>query len=221
MHQERVEGELIDIRWQPRVTRTHRCSPRDPRDRHTSPGNAVSTPTRVAWTARVLVLAGLVTGCGLTPATHQQTTPEPTVASPNVTATPSGATVLPVRTFPIAGAAGCDAIGVDNPVFGRLNGDVAQATEPVWLDDPDGRHISIVWPDGFKAVFKPQPSLVDGDGTAVANKGDTVLLQVGKAAATGTVDDPYYADGILLAGPQMDVDDYSGATYTGCLSRKR
>jgi hypothetical protein len=132
---------------------------------------------------------------------------------------------LAVRTFPaiteINGTQiGCDAIGVDHPVFGHLAGD---RTDPsvVWLVSPDRQRLEVLWPSGFFARFDPVVALHDRDRHLVANAGDGVLLQVPRAAARGTLDWPYLATGLTLAGPDVDpVDDSVRASYTGCYARR-
>lgn len=143
--------------------------------------------------------------------------PEATVAAPStaVAASPSAAPATPptaspseappagtaLRTFPIWEAADCDAIGVDNPVIGRLEGDPEDPQEPVWLMREDGTRLSVVWPAGFSVRFEPDATLYNELGRVVARAGDAVTLnQVSIAEATGTFEDPYYAAGILFDG---------------------
>lgn len=130
-------------------------------------------------------------------------TPLPTSA-PSVTAQPSVAPVV-LRTFPVAppdaqGERSCDAIGVDDPVVGILDGDAALLEDPVWLSAPDGGKLSIVWPAGFTARFSPAVVLYDDRGVVVARAGDTISLQWNRSTAAGSFDDPYYASGMLLQG---------------------
>jgi hypothetical protein len=115
--------------------------------------------------------------------------------------------VASLRTFPTLPThdangveRGCDAIGVEDPVTGAFEGDAADPREPVWLRAPDGRRISIVWPAGFTVRFTPAARLLNEHQEPVAAGGDNVTLQVPRAAASGTFEDPYYATGILLGG---------------------
>jgi hypothetical protein len=134
--------------------------------------------------------------------------------------------VFAVRTFtvwkeqngvPVA----CDTIGVDNPVFGHLDGDPGNLQEPVWLDAPDGTRLSIVWPEGFTAVLTGGGlAITDETGAIAIRAGDAVELQVSRASAAGTFDDPYYASGILIAGQFTPQDLAHGITFQGCYPRK-
>ena len=134
-------------------------------------------------------------------------TPLPTstaAPAPSSTAQPSVTPVV-LRTFPVAppdaqGVRSCDAIGVDNPVIGILEGDTAQGDDPVWLRAPDGHKLSIIWPTGFTASFTPAVVLYDDRGAVAARAGDTITLQRDVSTASGSFNDPYYASGILLGG---------------------
>ncbi len=90
--------------------------------------------------------------------------PSPTLTSgtsapPSPAPSPTASSaVLTLRTFPVWHEENgipveCDAIGVDNPVFGHLEGDPGRPQEPVWLRASDGTRFSIVWPEGFTAVI--------------------------------------------------------------------
>jgi hypothetical protein len=105
-----------------------------------------------------------------------------------------------LRTYPTRPDATCDAIGIDDPVTGRLEGDPADTAEPVWLRAADGRRLSVVWPEGFSVAFVPDVELRNEAGATVAGSGDTVVLGVGFASAEGTFDEPYLAEGIMLDG---------------------
>lgn len=84
---------------------------------------------------------------------------------------------------------------------GRLEGDPADPLEPVWLIDGDGRRLSIVWPEGFRVRFEPAATLYDAAGRVAARAGDIVTFgQVSRDEASGSVDDPYYAAGIVFDG---------------------
>ena len=107
-----------------------------------------------------------------------------------------------------------------DPVFGHLAGALPiDSPDPIWLEAPDGTHLSIVWPDGFALEFEPTPVIYDQSGAVVARLGDAVMLQVPRTAAAGTYEDPYFADGILLAGSFTQDDVSSGIAYQGCFPR--
>jgi hypothetical protein len=94
----------------------------------------------------------------------------------------------------------CDAIGVDDPVTGRLTGSPADPLEPAWLTSDAGARLSIVWPQGFSIEFAPGASLRNEDAEIVAAADDLVELQVPRRSAAGTFADPYVASGILFGG---------------------
>ncbi|HEU4674051.1 MAG TPA: hypothetical protein VFS32_14260 [Candidatus Limnocylindrales bacterium] len=134
---------------------------------------------------------------------------------------PSGQEVA-LRTFPWNRApdAGCDTIGVDDPVYGHLDGSLdATRPDPLWLAAPDGRRLAIVWPDGFSVWFDPKPTVYDQNGAVFARTGDAVMLQVSRSAAKGTHADPYVAAGILLAGTFSRDDLSAGIRAQGCYPR--
>ena len=110
-----------------------------------------------------------------------------------------GGRVPSLRTFPSWSGGACDAIGILDPVSGNLSGD-ARSREVAWLETESGEHLSIIWPEGFKAVFDPGVTLVDGHGSLVAHAGDRIRLQVEWGSAQGTFEDPYYAIGIMSVG---------------------
>lgn len=142
--------------------------------------------------------------------------PEATVAAPRTavaaspaapatppTASPSDAPSagMALRTFPTWEGADCDAMAIDDPVIGRLEGDPEDPQEPVWLSRADGTRLSIVWPAGFSVRFEPEATLYDEQGSVVARAGESVKLnQVSLTEATGSFEDPYYAAGILFDG---------------------
>lgn len=136
---------------------------------------------------------------------------ESPLATPDIAPSPVVATP---RTFAWADEidgvpTGCDTIGVTDPVYGTLDGDASvPGGDAVWLVSPDGQRTSIVWPEGFEARFEPEPSLHDETGRLVAARGHTVMLQVERSVAAGTFEDPYYASGILLAGPTYTPDTF-------------
>ena len=141
------------------------------------------------------------------------------IPSPTAEASASGdlqtdATPLP-RTFPLAVSDGCDTFGVDNPVIGELRGDPADP-ELIWLETPNGKRLTIVWPAGFAIVFEPRLRLIQADGSLVAREGDTIVLQVSRDDAAGSRADPYIATGIMLAGKGLSLDSLDAATFQGC-----
>ena len=93
----------------------------------------------------------------------------------------------------------CTLFGIaPHGVEGTLEGQ-AGAHEPIWLQDPNGTHLSVVWPEGFTVRFAPGAELFSDKGYAVAYAGDLVELpQVSYGQATGTYDDPYIAAGIFF-----------------------
>jgi hypothetical protein len=66
----------------------------------------------------------------------------------------------------------------------RLRGDRA-ADPPVWVEDAQGKKMSVLWPNGFSARFDPDLSLIGADGRVIARSGD--LLDLGG----GQVDPSY------------------------------
>ena len=85
-------------------------------------------------------------------------------------------------------------------VEGTLRGD-GFAQEPVWLEAADGRHLSVVWPQGFTVQFEPGAVLYDEKQQHFASAGEHVAFtQVAWDSAAGTFEDPYYAAGLLVGG---------------------
>jgi hypothetical protein len=66
----------------------------------------------------------------------------------------------------------------------RLRGDGA-AKPPVWVEDPQGKRFTVIWPNGFSARFDPKLVLLGSGGGVVARDGD--LLDLGG----GQVDPAY------------------------------
>jgi hypothetical protein len=97
----------------------------------------------------------------------------------------------------------CAAFGLTNPVAGILEGQAgarqAGAREPVWLRADDGRHLSVVWPEGFTLQFAPDAAIYTDRGTLVGRAGDRIVLgQTRPGDAAGTFDDPYFASGLVF-----------------------
>lgn len=111
-----------------------------------------------------------------------------------------------LRTFTLA--RGSDGALVLCPAYAvaphALEGTVevlAGAKEPIWLQADDGRHLSIVWPDGFTVRVVPDGALFNEKGVEVVHAGvRTELGQTRESDATGTYDDPYIAAGLLYGG---------------------
>lgn len=167
----------------------------------------------------LLSVAVVVIGCGqVTPTGSGEwavpATSTPAASTPAATASAPGVQVT-IRTFPV-GPGSCDSLGVDDPVYGRLDGSAAEPEDPVWLVAVDGTRMSIVWPTGFVAEFDPGLSLRTDGGELVGRQGTAVMFQVGRAEAAGTFDDPYYASGYLVAG-EFPPDDWPAEpAFAGC-----
>jgi hypothetical protein len=99
---------------------------------------------------------------------------------------------------PDGSSVACAAFGLTNPVAGILDGQ-AGARDPVWLRAADGRHLSVVWPEGFTLQFAPDAAIYTDRGTLVGRAGDQIVLgQTRPGDATGTFDDPYFASGLVF-----------------------
>ena len=111
-----------------------------------------------------------------------------------------------LRTFTLARAS--DGAPVLCPAYAvaphALEGTVEVETgakEPIWLKSDDGRHLSIVWPEGFTVRVVPDGALFNEKGVEVVHAGvRTELGQTRESDATGTYDDPYIAAGLLYGG---------------------
>ncbi len=111
-------------------------------------------------------------------------------------------------------------MGVDNPVFGHLEGGATfSVDEPVWLASPDGTILRVLWPAGFELYFEPEATVYDETGALFASAGDAVMAQVSRASAAGSYEDPYYLEGILLAGSFTPDDLSTGIRVQGCYPR--
>jgi hypothetical protein len=113
---------------------------------------------------------------------------------------------------------GCDSVGVADPVVGRVAGSAADPSD-VWLVTQGDRRVEVVWPAGFTARFDERVELIDDQGSHVAFAGDVFYMQVPSSSAAGTADDPYFATGLLAAGPDFDLQRPSEAPWTGCYGR--
>lgn len=85
-----------------------------------------------------------------------------------------------LRTFsvirPDGAPVACSAFGLVNPVIGTLEGNPSFSSETVWLQAPDGRRLSVVWPGGFSVRFEPSAAIYNEKGTVVARAGQRVAL---------------------------------------------
>ena len=141
---------------------------------------------RVAWlTAMTLCwLAIVLAGCG---GTSEIRTGGGGLRTFTVVHGPNGEPVL------------CNASAVaPHGLQGTFRGD-AGAAEPVWLEAADGRHMSVIWPEGFAVRFLPDAVLYTERGVAVLRAGDQIELgQVSEGSAKGTFEDPYVAAGLAF-----------------------
>jgi hypothetical protein len=103
-----------------------------------------------------------------------------------------------LRTFHWAHDVLCSAAAAARPVTGVLRGQ--QGTkELIWIEDPSGHHLSVLWPDGFSVGFAPTAELRDDTGALIARDGDVLTLtQTNLDMAAGTFDDPYLASGLSV-----------------------
>ncbi len=94
----------------------------------------------------------------------------------------------------------CGVLGVRPLEPGRWHPEgQAGAREPVWLQAGDGRHLSVVLPDGFSVRFEPDNALYTEKGKLVGRAGDRIVLgQTRPSDAAGTFDDPYFASGLIF-----------------------
>lgn len=145
------------------------------------------------WLAALVVgiLVVAIAGCAAAP----RQTPPPGVIIPG--------TILTFRTArPIDGApVVCPAFAAANPVVGVFEGDQTRSSQVAWLRGPDGREITVAWPDEFSIGFEPDAVLYNERAQAVARHGQPVeLSQVGVGEHAGTLTDPYLAVGIVFDG---------------------
>lgn len=144
--------------------------------------------------AGVLVLGLLIAGCAAAP---RQTPPPPR----------DGLLIPgPILTFPFTREVDgvpvvCPAFAAADPVLGVFEGDQTRSSQVAWLRAPDGRQLSVAWPQGFTVRFEPDAVLYDETGRAVARHGQPVeLAQVSVGEHAGTLTDPYIADGLVFDG---------------------
>src|SRR5450759_4576960 len=103
-----------------------------------------------------------------------------------------------LRTFTWAHDVLCSLAAATRPVTGVLRGQPG-AKEPVWIEDPAGRHLSVIWPEGFSVVFAPSAELRDDTGAMIARDGDALTLtQTNIDMAAGSFEDPYIASGLSV-----------------------
>jgi len=119
---------------------------------------------------------------------------------PTITTDASGLRTFKVVRNPDGSQPPCAAFGLADPVIGTLEGKPG-ATDPVWLVADDGRHLSVVWPEGFKLRFEPEATIITDRGTVVAQApGRMTLAQTRWSDAAGAFDDPYFASGLVFGG---------------------
>lgn len=104
-----------------------------------------------------------------------------------------------LRTFSVVETingvpATCGAAFAARPhVEGRLAGDPKARPDPVWLVDPGGTHLSMIWPEGFTLQFAPLATLLDENGNIKAQAGDWIELNQSAKDHAGSYQDPYIA----------------------------
>jgi hypothetical protein len=141
--------------------------------------------------AATLLVAVAIAGCAAVP----RETPPPGAIIPG--------TILTFRTArPIDGAPVlCNAAAAANPVRGVFEGDPARSSQVAWLRGPDGRQITVAWPDEFSVGFEPDVILYNERAQPVARQGQLVELgQVNVGDHAGTLVDPYLAVGLVFDG---------------------
>jgi hypothetical protein len=155
-------------------------------------GHAANEVLTLGSVASRLALATLVAGCA-------QAAPVTRSATSTITQQSDG-----LRTFSIHRESdgrptdACPFFGLVAPLSGILRVDRQARTEPVWLD-VDGRHASIVWPEGFTLRFEPDGLVYDDHGTAIGRDGSSLRFdQVSPTDHDGTSADPYIASGLLF-----------------------
>ena len=124
-------------------------------------------------------------------------------AAPRQTPPPGEIIPGPILTFPFVRGVttACPAFAAVNPVRGVFEGDPTRSSQVAWLRAPDGRQLTVAWPEGFTVRFEPSAVLYNERGVAVAKHGQAVELgQVNVEEHTGTLLDPYFASGIVFDG---------------------
>ncbi|HYO41982.1 MAG TPA: hypothetical protein VES19_02180 [Candidatus Limnocylindrales bacterium] len=92
-------------------------------------------------------------------------------------------------TGPTIGA--CNAFSLPEAVHGTLRV-AADGMGTASLEGPDGRRLTVTWPDGFAVRMTSEPALFDEAGRRVAGEGE--LIKMGTTllgSAAGTLEDPY------------------------------
>lgn len=146
---------------------------------------------RVAGRISIVLLVVAIAGCAAIP----RQSPPPGELIPG-----------PILTFPVAREKDgipilCTASAAVNPVRGFFEGDPARSSQVAWLRSPNGRQLTVAWPEGFTVRFEPDAVLYNERGQAVARHGQEVeLSQVNVEEHAGTLLDPYIASGILFDG---------------------
>jgi hypothetical protein len=80
-----------------------------------------------------------------------------------------------------------------------FEGDQTRSSQVAWLRAPDGRQLTVAWPEGFTVRFEPDAVLYDERGRSVARHDREVELpQENVEEHAGTLVDPYIADGIVF-----------------------
>ncbi len=90
-------------------------------------------------------------------------------------ARPSAATVA-IPTFGPLPSGECPAAQLAGL---RLRG-ATSASPAAWVEDDQGKKLSIIWPNGFSARFDPSVSLIGPRGDVVARDGDVLDLTGGQ-----------------------------------------
>jgi hypothetical protein len=107
--------------------------------------------------------------------------------------------MLAIRTDPaIHRLDACDAFAVSPHVSGRLVIEPFADFADAYLVATSNVRIEVAWPDGFTAVARTPPELLDERGVAIYRAGDIVTLaQVPVSAHAGTDQDPYVLIGLV------------------------
>ena len=96
--------------------------------------------------------------------------------------------------------AACPGFALADPVRGTFEGE-AGAPEPAWILADDGRRLSVIWPAGFTVRFEPLAALYNELGEPVVRAPQEIVLgQTSWTDASGSYDDPYFAQGAVFGG---------------------